>query len=84
MVSTNTTPSYITDLYHEFERQDMDTLTFYGEDIAVMVRLRERFSSNRAICDFAEYFIRLDQAEIENIVKEIENDRRQIQRFAGV
>ena len=76
--------SFVAELYREFEKQDLETLKFLHDDIALFVRIREQFPDNRGLQDWAEYFIRLAQVEIENTVKEIEYDRRQIQEFANI
>ena len=49
-----------------------------------MLRLRERFRGSQQIRELAEFFIRIDQIEMEQIAEETENDRRTLEEIAGI
>jgi len=76
--------SIIPELYQAIEEDNLDTISFLGQDIGIMMKVRERFRDNHIICEYCEYFIRLDQAEMEAIREEIDNDRRTAQEFTRV
>ena len=74
--------SIIPGLYQAFEKENLDTLAFLAADVGCMMRIRERGRSNQRIRERCEYFIRIDQADMEEISEETENDRRTFKNIA--
>jgi DNA repair ATPase RecN len=72
------------EIYQAIEEDNIDTISFLGQNIGTMMKVRERFGSNREIKERAEYFIRIFQAELEEIAEEIENDRRTLKEIEGI
>jgi hypothetical protein len=76
--------SLVPDSYREFEKRNLDQIAFYASVIGILMKVREQFRDNQRICEFAEYFIRINQADMENISEEIENDRRTLKEIEGI
>ncbi len=76
--------NWIKELYEIFEKEDLDALSVLNDHIAVLVKIREKFSGNKSITALCEYHIRIDQAELENTMEDIEYDRRQIEATARI
>lgn len=76
--------SIIPGLYQAFEKENLDTIAFLANDIGVMMKVRERFRGHQNIRDYCDYFIRIDQAEMEQLSEEIENDRRTLKEIEGI
>jgi len=71
-------------LYREFEKENLDTISSLHIESGVMRGLIERFPGDNTIKQWAEYFIRLNGAAIENLVGEIEYDRRTAREVEGL
>lgn len=76
--------NWVKELYELFEKEDFDTLSVLNEHIAALVKVRETFPDDGCIKALCEYHIRIDQAEIENTMEDIEYDRRQIEATARI
>jgi acyl-CoA reductase-like NAD-dependent aldehyde dehydrogenase len=76
--------SLVADSYQEFEKENLDTIAFYASDIGILMKVRERFRGNQHICEFCEYFIRINKTDMEQISEEIENDRRTLKEITGI
>ncbi|PIP06362.1 MAG: hypothetical protein COX51_08970 [Syntrophobacteraceae bacterium CG23_combo_of_CG06-09_8_20_14_all_50_8] len=66
----------LTDLYREFEKDNLDTINYLHIESGVMRGLIERFPGDDTIRQWCEYFIRLNGAEIENLMEDVLYDRR--------
>jgi hypothetical protein len=73
--------SLVADSYQEFEKENLDTMASLASDIGCMQKLRERFRDNQQIRELAEYFIRINQADMEFISEEISHDRRTLKEI---
>jgi hypothetical protein len=76
--------SIIPGLYQAFEKENLAQIAFLADDVGCMLRLRERFRGSQQIRELAEFFIRIDQIEMEQIAEETENDRRTLEEIAGI
>ena len=76
--------SIIAELYREFEKDNLDTINYLHIECGVMRSLIERFPGDNIMRQWAEYFIRLNGVEIENLVEEIRYDRRTTRELEGV
>ncbi len=65
------------DIYRDIEQNEREHLRFLHEDIAALVKVRERFPGRDDIRQFCEYFIRIDQADIEETLEGIRYARQQ-------
>ena len=68
--------SLVADSYQEFEKENLDTIAFYASNIGILMKVQERFRGDQRIREQCEYFIRINQADMENISEVIENARR--------
>jgi hypothetical protein len=76
--------SIIPGLYQVFEKENLAQIAYLADDIGCMMKLREKFRGNQRIRELCEYFIRIEQADMEQISEEIENDRRTLKEITGI
>jgi len=74
--------SIIPGSYQALEKENLDTIAFLAGDVGCMIKIRERFRGNQSIRERCEYFIRINQADMEQTAEEIENDRRTAKEIA--
>ena len=65
------------ELHRVIEKDRFEHLAFLHEEIAELGRVRERFPGNSFIQQMAEHQIRVRQTEIETIVEEIHERRKE-------
>jgi len=63
-------------IYREVEQDNLDTINSLHIECGVMRTLIERFPGDNTIKQWSEYFIRLNGAEIENLMEDVEYDRK--------
>jgi len=69
-------PDTIKELRAAMEANDLDTLRELQSDIAVLIRVREHWPNIPEIRDMANYLIRMERYEIEDLHEEIRNAKR--------
>lgn len=74
----------LAELYREFEKDNLDTINYLHIECGVMRGLIERFPGDDIIRQLAEYFIRLNGYGIENLIGDIEYDRRTAREVEGL
>ncbi|HLA04550.1 MAG TPA: hypothetical protein VJZ16_01075 [Syntrophales bacterium] len=74
----------IAKMYREFEKDNLDTINCLHIECGVMRSLIERFPGDNTRVQWAEYFIRLNGAEIEKLMEEVEYDRRTARELEGL
>jgi len=63
------------ELYRAFEKINLEAIRFYQEDIGTLAKVRELFPDSQEIRDRVRDLINLEAFAIEELKKEIENDR---------
>lgn len=66
---------WIHKLYGEFEKNNIEQIAFLGEEIGLMLKLKEKFKNDQVILGHCRYFIDLCIIEIEELYGEIEEYR---------
>ena len=69
-------------LYQIFAQENLKYINDLYREIDLMESLKKRFLSDEEIKQYAEYFIRVNLAEIENLKDEILYDRKTIKEFS--
>jgi len=69
-------------LYQIFAQENLEYINDLYREIDLMESLKKRFLSDEEIKQYAEYFIRVNLAEIENLKDEILYDRKTIKEFS--
>ena len=59
-----------------------DDIKFLNAEIATMTKMRQRFPENSELQQWATYFTKLHMAEIEGLIQEIEDGRREIEELS--
>ena len=70
-------------LYQIFAQENLKYIKDLYREIDLMESLKKRFLSDEEIKQYAEYFIRVNLAEIENLKDEILYDRKTIKEFSS-
>ena len=70
-------------LYQIFAQENLEYINDLYREIDLMESLKKRFLSDEEIKQYAEYFIRVNLAEIENLKDEILYDRKTIKEFSS-
>ena len=69
-------------LYQIFAQENLKYINDLYREIDLMESLKKRFLSDEEIKQYAEYFIRVNLVEIENLKDEILYDRKTIKEFS--
>ena len=69
-------------LYQIFAQENLKYIKDLYREIDLMESLKKRFLSDEEIKQYAEYFIRVNLVEIENLKDEILYDRKTIKEFS--
>jgi len=69
-------------LYQIFAQENLEYINDLYREIDLMESLKKRFLSDEEIKQYAEYFIRVNLVEIENLKDEILYDRKTIKEFS--
>jgi len=70
-------------LYQIFAQENLEYINDLYREIDLMESLKKRFLSDEEIKQYAEYFIRVNLVEIENLKDEILYDRKTIKEFSS-
>jgi len=70
-------------LYQIFAQENLKYINDLYREIDLMESLKKRFLSDEEIKQYAEYFIRVNLVEIENLKDEILYDRKTIKEFSS-
>ena len=70
-------------LYQIFAQENLKYINDFYREIDLMESLKKRFLSDEEIKQYAEYFIRVNLVEIENLKDEILYDRKTIKEFSN-
>ena len=71
------------ELLRAFEEDNLKFIAWESETIGVLSRVKETFRDN-VMQQWCDYFISISQYEIENLTKEIEDDRRKAEEFSTI
>jgi len=63
----------IKEIYQAIEADNIDTLTFLGEEIGVLNRVRETWRDDAEIQEYAKYLELMDQQIMNELMEEIVN-----------
>ena len=69
-------------LYQIFAQENLEYINDLYREIDLMESLKKRFLSDEEIKQYAEYFIRVNLVETENLKDEILYDRKTIKEFS--
>ena len=70
-------------LYQIFAQENLEYINDLYREIDLMESLKKRFLSDEEIKQYAEYFIRVNLVETENLKDEILYDRKTIKEFSS-
>jgi len=70
-------------LYQIFAQENLKYIKDLYREIDLMESLKKRFLSDEEIKQYAEYFIRVNLVETENLKDEILYDRKTIKEFSS-
>ena len=70
-------------LYQIFAQENLEYINDLYREIDLMESLKKRFLNDEEIKQYAEYFIRVNLVEIENLKDEILYDRKTIKEFSS-
>lgn len=71
----------IAETYQAIEEDNLDEIRFLQTDVALWMKIKEQFADHPTIPQYARYFISLESFQIEEVRRQIENDRQTANEF---